>query len=220
VLPSEADFTPALRAWVGEHFDLVPHSRRFDAFLVQAVCHLASIYDKTTDDAAIPASCLLSLMGREFTSHHTWLGIAMPSFSASNPSHIACRPSCHFPCTTRAALRGILYFSQESFSSTSTTPLSTDLVAVMMMSRLHRAISAVAFWCVTAVIAPLAFLLGFMILIWAGACWWESALLIAEGVSWSIIMGSGTVSSHLGIRCLSARLNLVARVGCELAGPF
>jgi len=57
--------------------------------------------------------------------------------------------------------------AQVTFSSTSTTPLSTVLAAMIMMSRSCIAISAVAFGCVIAVIAPLAFLFAFMILMWA-----------------------------------------------------
>ena len=87
----------------------------------------------------------------------------------------------------------------------------------MMMSWYHSAISAVAFWCVIPVIVPLAFLLGFMILLWAGACWLKSALLIADTICWSIILGSGTFWSLLRIRSLSAKLYPVVGAGAGLA---
>jgi hypothetical protein len=53
----------------------------------------------------------------------------------------------------------------------------------------------------------LAFLLAFMILMWAGAFWWKSALLIADAISWSIFVESGTLSSLLNIRRLCAMLD-------------
>ena len=71
-------------------------------------------------------------------------------------------------------------------------------------------------------IVALAFLLAFMILMWAGACWWKSALLIADEISWSISLGSGMLSSHLRIRRLSAILEPVVRAGAgaRLASGF
>jgi hypothetical protein len=102
-------------------------------------------------------------------------------------------------------------------SSTSTTPLSTVLAVVMMTSRYSIAICAVAFWCVIAIIAPLAFLLVFIIPMWAEACWWNSALLIADPIPWSILLGSGTLSSLLRIGRLSAMLGPVVQAGAGLA---
>jgi len=82
-----------------------------------------------------------------------------------------------------------------------------------MMSRYWRPISAVAFVCVIAVFAPLALLLAFMILMWAGAFWWKCALLIADAISWSIELQSGTLLSLLSIRHLSAMLDPAVGVG-------
>jgi len=50
------------------------------------------------------------------------------------------------------------------------TAFSTVLAAMMKIAWYWRAISAVTFWWVIAAIAPLAFLLAFMILMLAGAC--------------------------------------------------
>jgi hypothetical protein len=90
----------------------------------------------------------------------------------------------------------------------------------MMMSLYRIAISAVAFWYMIAVITPFAFLLAFMILMWAGGYWWNSALLIADSISWSILFGSGTLSSLLRIRRLSALLEPVVGAEARLAGFF
>jgi len=103
--------------------------------------------------------------------------------------------------------------SQESFSSKSTTPLSSVLPAVMMMSQYCSAISAVALGCVIAVIAPLACVLQCMILMWAGAFCWKSALLIADDISWCIILESGTLSSLLNITRLSVMLDPAVGAG-------
>jgi hypothetical protein len=52
-----------------------------------------------------------------------------------------------------------------------------------------------------------------MIEMWDGACWWKSALLIADDISLSILLESGTLLSLLDIRRLSAMLdNAVAAV--------
>jgi len=180
--------------------------------LDQALSRLAPLYIKTTDDVAIPPFCLLSLMARGFASHRTWAGIISPSFYASNSSCIFCRPSVPFPRYCTRATASIFSLSQDSFPLTSTTPLLTVLAALMMMTWYQRAISAVAFWWVIAVIVPLAFLVAFMILMWAGACSWKSTLLIADAISWSILLGAGMLSSLLKIRHLSAMLDLVVRV--------
>ena len=68
------------------------------------------------------------------------------------------------------AVRNTLVFLTETIvvayvlSLTSTIPFSTVLSAMMMILHYRRGSSAVAFWCVIAVIAPLAFLLAIMIL--------------------------------------------------------
>jgi len=100
------------------------------------------------------------------------------------------------------------------------TPLSTVHAAVLIMSWYCIAISAIAFWCMIAVIAPLAFLLAFMILMWAGACWWKSTLLISDTISWSIWLAGSTLSSLLEIRCLTAMLNRVVGLGPGSEGAF
>ena len=51
---------------------------------------------------------------------------------------------------------------------------------------------------------------------WAGACRWNSALLISDEISWSISLGSGTFFSLLGIRPLSATLKPAVRAGVRL----
>jgi len=51
---------------------------------------------KTTDQATMGPFCSLSLMVLGFPSHCTWVGIAIPSFSASNSSRIFSR--AYVPC--------------------------------------------------------------------------------------------------------------------------
>jgi len=155
-----------------------------------------------------------------FASHCTWVGIVMPSVSASNSSLIFCRLCVPVPMYRMRGTAWMLSLSEGSFSSTSTNPLSIVLAAVMMISRYCRGISAVAVHCVIAVIAPLAFHLAFMIVMWAGACWWKRALLIADGISWSILLGSGTLSSLFTIRHLSDMLYPVVRAGLGPVGAF
>jgi len=70
-----------------------------------------------------------------------------------------------------------------------------------------RAISAIVFWSVIAHSAPLAFLLAFIILMWASAFRWESALLIGDSISWFTVFRSVILSSILNIRCLCAMLD-------------
>jgi len=141
----------------------------------------------------------------------------MTLFSASNSSRIFCRHSVPFPMYRMRDTAWIFTLSQVSFSLTSRTHFSTILTTMMIMSRYRIAISAVAFWCVIAVIAPFAFLLAFMILRWAGPCWWKSALLIANAICWSILLGNGTLSSLLKIRRLSAMLEPVVGAGAGWA---
>ena len=156
---------------------------------------------------------VLSLIVRGFAIHLTWVWITIPSFSASNSSRIFCRPCVPFPKYHMRPNALIFSLSQDSLSSTSTTPLSTVLAAVMMRSRYCWAISAVAFGCVIALIPPLACHLAFMTLLWAGAFWWKRTLLIADAISWTIILESGTLSSALSIRLLSAILDPTVGAG-------
>jgi len=90
----------------------------------------------------------------------------------------------------------------------------------MMMLRYRRAIPAVTSWWVIAMIVPLAILLAFMIQMWAGACRWKSALLIADAISWSILLWGGTLVSLLKIRRLSAMFDPVIGVGPGPPGNF
>jgi hypothetical protein len=182
-------------------------------FLTKLCATLLPFKTQTTDDAAICPFCLLSLMVPGFTSHRTWVGIAMPLLSALNSSRIFCSSSVSFLMYRLRGTAWIVSLSQVSVSSTSTTPFLTVLAAVMMTSHYNRAISAIAFRCVIAVMSPLVFLLGFMILMRATAYWWNSALLIADTTSWSILSGSGTLASLLRNRHLSAMLDPVVEAG-------
>jgi len=112
-------------------------------FLIKLCATLLLFRTKTTDDAAIPPLFLLSLIVRGFASHLTWVMITIPSFSNSNSSRIFCTPSVPFPLYRMSRTGWILCLSQDPFSLTSTTPLSTILAAVMMIPRYCRAISAV-----------------------------------------------------------------------------
>jgi len=114
----------------------------------------------------------------------------------------------------------IFVVSNVSFSSTSMTPFYTVIAAAMMMPRYCRVITVGVFWCVIAVIVPLTFVLALMILMWAVACWSKSVLLMADDISWSILLGSGTLSSLLRVRCLSALLEPVVLAGAGQASFF
>jgi len=94
----------------------------------------------------------------------------------------------------------------------------SSVAAVMMTSWYRIAISAVAFWCMIAVIAPFALHLAFIVLLWAEACWSNSVVLITDAISWSIVLGSGTLLSLLMIKRLSAMLEPVIGAGAGLAG--
>jgi len=59
-----------------------------------------------------------------------------------------------------------------------------------------------------------------MILMWARACRWNSALLMTDAISWSIVLGSRTLSSFLRIRRLPAKLEPVVGAGAGLARFF
>jgi len=154
-----------------------------------------------------------SLMVRLFATHRTCVGITMPSLSAWTFCRIMYRPSVQFPIYRTSSTVRVINRSQDSFSSTSRTSLYRILTAVMMILQYSSALSAVAFRCAIAVIAHLTMLLAFMVLLWAMACWWKSPLLIADAISWSISLRSGTLLSLLTIRCLSAMLYLVLKVG-------
>lgn len=65
------------------------------------------------------------------------------------------------------------------------TPLSTIGAALVMTSRYASAIAGVAFCCANAIIAPFAFILDFIIPMWARAFGRKSALLITDVISWS-----------------------------------
>jgi hypothetical protein len=70
------------------------------------------------------------------------------------------------------------------------------------------------------VIGPFEFLFPFMTLLWGGDSSWNSALLIADTISWSIILWSGMFSSFLRINGLSATLEPALRAGVVLARFF
>jgi len=179
-------------------------------FLIKLCATLLPFTMKTTENAAIPLFCLLSLMVLWFASHRMWVGISIPSFSAGNSSGIIYRHSVPFLMYCMRGTEWIISLFQDSFSSTTTTPVSSALAGMMVMSRYYRAMSAVAFGCVIALIAPLALLLAFMILMWVGAFWLKSALLIADAIYWSILLESGTLSSLLNIRHISTMLDPTA----------
>jgi len=189
-------------------------------FLTKPIATLVPFTTKTTNDAAISLFCLLSQMALGFTRHRTWVEIVTPTSSTSMSSCICSRPPVPSPMFCTRGTAWIFSLSQDWFSLTSTTTLSTVPAAVMMMSRYPRAIFAVAFWCLLVVIAPLAFFLAFMILMSARACWWKSALLIANAISGSILLGGGTLSSLHKMRRLSAMLDLVVGAGPGLQGTF
>jgi len=128
----------------------------------------------------------------------------MPSCCASNSPRIFCSPYVPFPMYLRSGTEWILSRCKDSFSSTLLTPLSTVSATVRMTLWYIRASATVAFWWVTAVFVPLAFLFAIIIRMWAGAFWCKSALLIADEIFFSILLGGGTLSSLLNIRRLSA----------------
>jgi hypothetical protein len=86
----------------------------------------------------------------------------------------------------RRGTASIVGVSRDTYYSISMTPLSTVLRAAMIMAQYPGTISTVAIWCMSGVIAPLAFLLAFMILLWAGAFWWRCGVLIAQTISLEI----------------------------------
>jgi len=139
-----------------------------------------------------------------FARHHGLVGIAKPLDSAWTSSSTFSRPSV--PCLMYL-IRGtariyILY--HDSFSSTSMIPSSTVSAGVMMTSWYKRAIATIACSSVIAVPAPLAILVAFIIWKWASAYWCKSALLIADLTSGSIFLRTGTLSSSVIMRRLSA----------------
>jgi len=220
VAPSAAMLTSAVWAYIGEWFDSVQHSRHLDALLTSLRATLWPFTTKTTDDAEISPFCLLSVMLWGFASHRTWTGITTSSFSAWISSRIVCRPSVPLSMYLTSCTEWTLSLPQESFSSTSKTPMSTVRAALMMTSRYSSAIAAIAFWSVIAVIAPFGFLLAFIIRMWAAVFWWRSPLLIADAISWSILLGRGIPSSLLEIRRLSAMLDPDSGAGPGFVGAL
>jgi len=107
----------------------------------------------------------------------------------------------------------IFSLSQDSFPSTSMIPLSTDLAAIISITRYRRAISAVWFICAVAEIVPFAFLFKVMIRTCAGACCWNSTLWTADAISSCNFWGRGILASLHEISRLSARLKLAVRAG-------
>ena len=107
----------------------------------------------------------------------------------------------------------IFRLSPDSFPSQLMGPLNTDLAALIIISRYRRAISAVVFWLVIAVIVPFAFLLVFMIWTGARAFCWKSALLTGDAIFSYIFPGRRMLSSLLIISRLTAILNPDVRAG-------
>jgi len=168
---------------------------------------MSPITTMTTDDAEISPWCVLSLMLWWFASYCTWMGITTPPSSTWISSRICCRPSVHLLMFLMRGTSWTFSLSQVSFSSISITPLSTICAVLIMTSLYASAIAAVVCWWVIAMIALFTFLYVFIIWMWAGAFRWESALLIADAISWSIMFGRGTSLSLLTIRRPSAMLD-------------
>jgi len=99
----------------------------------------------TTDNVVLSPMSYLSPIVQGFASHHSWVMISMSSFSASNSSRIVFRPLAPCPMSYLRGTAWIINDSQDSFSSTSMTPVLTVLAAVEIFSPNCRAISAVAF---------------------------------------------------------------------------
>jgi len=113
----------------------------------------------------------------------------------------------------RSATAWTVSRSQDLFSLTSMTPSLTVPAALKITSRYPSVIAAVAFWWAIVVIVPFVFLFAFIIWMWAGAFLWQSVLMIADGISWSILLGIGSPSSLGKVRCLSAMLDPDVREG-------
>jgi len=207
VAPTAAQLTPASRACARELLNSVPLSHHLDTILDYILCRLAPSTTNTIHDAAICLFCLIFLMVWGFASHRTWVGIPIPWFSTSHSSGIFCRLSVPCPIYHMSRTAWIFSLSQDSSSSTSMTPWTTVRAMVMMTSQDNSAVATIAFWWVTAGIVPLAVLFAFIIRMRAGALCWRSALLIADAISWSILLGGGTLLSLLDIRHLSAMLD-------------
>jgi len=167
----------------------------------------------TTDDVVISPFCHLSLMVWGFANPCTGVQIAMAWFSTLNSIPVFCRPSVSFPMYCMRGTEWILNILKESLPSTSTTPLSTVLTTWLILLQYYRAIPAVAFWCVIPVIAPLALLLVFRILMLAGACWWKCTRLMTNAISWSSLLWRARLLFLLSVDCLSAILAQVVGAG-------
>ena len=121
----------------------------FMPFLTEPHGALLPLTTKITYDAAISPFCLLSQVVRGFTSHPNWVVIFMPSISALNSSCIFCRCSVPFLMYCTTGTTWIFSLSEDLFSATSTTPMSTLLTALMMMSQYRTCWSTtlVMIWC-------------------------------------------------------------------------
>lgn len=139
-------------------------------------------------------------------SHLTCSGIVTPSICTWISSLIVSKAQVPVPRNLISGMVWIFSLSHYSFPSTLITPLSTDLAAVLIGSQNRGAISAVAQWCVIAVIVLQAFLYAIMIQACTGACYWNNALLPADAISSSIVLGRGLPLDVLKISRLSAML--------------
>jgi hypothetical protein len=59
-----------------------------------------------------------------------------------------------------------------------------------------------------------------MLQMWARACRWKNAVLIADAISWSIVLGGGTLLCLLTLRRHSAMLDPIVGGDPGLAGAF
>lgn len=82
---------------------------------------------------------------------------------------------------------------------------------MMMMLSNHRAVYGVGFRCMIAVIVPIAFLLVFMLLMWAESCSWKTTLLITDAISWSSFINKKYLGS--GVMTLSELTHSVRAIG-------
>jgi hypothetical protein len=104
-------------------------------FLINSRATFLPFTRKTTDDAAIFLFYLLSLIWWVFASDCTCVGIFMYSFDTSHFSPFFFIPSVPFSIYNTIGTTWMITIAQDSFCSTSPTPLSTVLTAVMIMLR-------------------------------------------------------------------------------------
>jgi len=114
-------------------------------FLTKSCAILLPFTTKTTNDTANCSFYHLYPMELGFTSHHTSVGNIAAWFSTSNFTHIYCGPSVPLSIYCISGTPIISSLSQDSFSFTSVTALSTVLTAPSMMSWYHISISTVTF---------------------------------------------------------------------------